>query len=45
MLAAGQSVGKDFMLELAFRVDETDIELQFDDVNTKNGLCYDDALL
>lgn len=41
LLKACDSVGKDFMLELATCVDETDIELQFGDVNAEHWFCHD----
>jgi len=45
LLEACRSVGKDPMLELAAWVDETDVELQFGDVNTKCWFSHGSELL
>src|SRR2546423_10201400 len=45
LLEAGRSVREDFMLELATRVDETDIELQLGDVNAESRIGHGGELL
>jgi hypothetical protein len=45
LLEAGRGVGKDFVAEFAALVDETDIELEFGDVNAKCWFSHCSELL
>jgi hypothetical protein len=45
LLEACDSVGKEFMTELATSVDETDVELEFRDVNAEHWFSHDGDLL